>query len=173
MSPALRIRACEVADLCAVQEIYAHHTTAGSGTFEEDPPPVEEMARRFDAITAGGFPFVVAELDGRVAGYGYAGPFRTRAAYRFTCENSVYVASEAHRKGVGLAIMREVIEGCRLRRLKQMLALIGDRENVASIGLHSRLGFEHVGVFRDVGFKFGRWVDVVLMQLDLTAAPPA
>jgi phosphinothricin acetyltransferase len=128
------------------------------------------MERRLQSIIAADFPFVVAEIEGRVAGYGYAGPFRTRAAYRFTCENSVYVAAQMRRCGVGLAIMREVIDACRRRHLEQMLAVIGDSENIASIGLHSRLGFDHVGVFRNVGFKFGRWVDVVLMQLDLTAS---
>jgi L-amino acid N-acyltransferase YncA len=127
------------------------------------------MERRLNSIIEADFRFVVAEIEGRVAGYGYAGPFRTRAAYRFTCENSVYVAAQMRRRGVGPAIVREVIDACRRRHLKQMLAVIGDSENIASIGLHSRLGFDHVGVFRNVGFKFGRWVDVVLMQLDLTA----
>lgn len=167
------IRRCEPADLPAVQALYGHHTTTGFGTFEEEPPPVEEIARRFTAITNDDFPFVVAEIDGGVAGYGYAAPFRARAAYRFTCENSVYVASDMCRRGVGVAIMRKVIDACRSRQMKQMLAVIGDSQNHASIGLHSRLGFEHVGVFRNVGFKFGRWVDVVLMQLDLTESDPA
>jgi len=169
-SAVVRVRPCEPADLSRVQEIYAHHVTTGLGTFEEEPPPVDEMERRANAIIGAGFPFVVAEIDGRVGGYGYAGPFRTRASYRFTCENSVYVAAQMLRRGVGLAIMSEVIEGCRRLQMKQMLAVIGDSQNGGSIGLHSRLGFEHVGVFRNVGFKLGRWVDVVLMQLDLTAS---
>lgn len=167
-SAVVRIRPCEPADLESVQEIYAHHVTTGFGTFEEEPPPVEEMESRLGSIIGTGFPFVVAEIEGRVAGYGYAGPFRTRASYRFTCENSVYIAAQMRRRGVGFAIMTEVIDACRRLQMKQMLALIGDSENVGSIGLHSRLGFEHVGVFRNVGCKFGRWVDVVLMQLDLT-----
>jgi L-amino acid N-acyltransferase YncA len=169
-SAVVRIRPCEPADVPAVQQIYAQHVTTGFGTFEEEPPPAEEMERRLASIVGAGFPFVVAEIDGRVAGYGYAGPFRTRASYRFTCENSVYVAPQMLRHGVGFAIMREVIDACRRLQKKQMLAVIGDSENAGSIGLHSRLGFEHVGVFRNVGFKFGRWVDVVLMQLDLSAS---
>jgi L-amino acid N-acyltransferase YncA len=168
-SAVVRIRPCEPADGLAVQEIYAHHVTTGLGTFEEEPPSVQEMERRLDSIVGAGFPFVVAEIDGRVAGYGYAGPFRTRASYRFTCENSVYVAPQMLRHGVGFAVMREVIDACRRLQMTQMLAVIGDSENAGSIGLHSRLGFEHVGVFRNVGFKFHRWVDVVLMQLDLSA----
>jgi L-amino acid N-acyltransferase YncA len=171
-SAVVRTRSCEPADVPAVQEIYAHHVTTGLGTFEEEPPSVQEMERRLDSIVGAGFPFVVAEIDGRVAGYGYAGPFRTRASYRFTCENSVYVAEPALRHGVGFAVMRQVIDACRRLQMKQMLAVIGDSENAGSLGLHARLGFEHVGVFRNVGFKFGRWVDVVLMQLDLTASAP-
>jgi phosphinothricin acetyltransferase len=162
------IRPCEPADVPAVQAIYAHHVATSLATFDEVAPSVDEMSARLREVAGGGFPFVVGEIDGRVAGYGYASPFRARAAYRFTCENSVYIAPEMLRRGVGQAIMREVIDACRRRGLRQMLAVIGDSGNAASIGLHSRLGFEHTGIFRDVGFKFGRWVDVVLMQLDLT-----
>lgn len=164
----MKVRSCQAADIPEVQTIYAHHVAHGVATFEEEPPSVEEMEGRRVAIVGAGFPFVVAEIDGHVAGYGYASPFRTRAAYRFTCEDSIYIAPEMQRRGVGRAILRDVIDACRRGGLEQMLAVIGDSQNAASVGLHSHLGFEHVGTFRKVGFKFGRWVDVVLMQLALS-----
>ncbi|HEY8509081.1 MAG TPA: GNAT family N-acetyltransferase [Steroidobacteraceae bacterium] len=166
----LKVRDCAPADIAAVQEIYAHHVLHGFGTFEEEPPTVEEMLRRFNAIRASNFPYLVAQIDGRVVGYAYAGPFRTRAAYRFTCEDSVYIAPDAQRRGVGLALMTELIARCEQRGMLQMLAVIGDSDNAGSIGLHRKLGFDHVGLLSNVGFKFGRWVDVVLMQKALKPA---
>jgi L-amino acid N-acyltransferase YncA len=163
----MQIRACALADLEAVQSIYAHHVRTGLATFEEIPPPVDEMVCRFEALVAEQFPFIVASTAGVVAGYAYAGPYRPRSAYRFTCESSVYVAPEMHRRGVGRALMVQVIDECRRLGRLQMLAVIGDSANTASIGLHAALGFEHVGTFKNVGFKFGRWVDTVLMQRTL------
>lgn len=158
------IRVGTAADLDAVQAIYAHHVLTGFGTFEEEPPAVAQLQQRFEALSAQDFPFLVAELHGRLAGYAYAGPFRPRAAYRHTCESSVYVAAGMQRRGVGRELMRRVILECQRRGKRQMLAVIGDSANVASIGLHAALGFEHVGTFTNVGFKFNRWLDVVLMQ---------
>ena len=158
------IRACTVADLEEVQAIYAHHVLTGFGTFEEEPPAVAEMRQRFESLAAQDFPFLVAVIGGRLAGYAYAGPFRPRAAYRHTCESSVYVSADAQRRGVGRELMLGVISACQRLDKRQMLAVIGDSANAASIGLHTALGFESVGIFRKVGFKFGRWVDIVLMQ---------
>jgi phosphinothricin acetyltransferase len=158
------IRACTVADIAYVQAIYAHHVRTGFGTFEEEPPSVAEMRQRFEALVAHEFPFRVALIDGRLAGYAYAGPFRPRAAYRHTCETSVYVAADAQRRGVGRELMLQVIEECQRLGKRQMLAVIGDSGNAASIGLHSALGFASVGTFKNIGYKFGRWLDVVLMQ---------
>jgi phosphinothricin acetyltransferase len=158
------IRACTVDDIADVRAIYAHHVRTGFGTFEEEPPSLAEMRQRFDALVAQDCPFRVAVIDGRLAGYAYAGPFRPRAAYRHTCETSVYVAADAQRRGVGRELMLRVIDECQRLGKRQMLAVIGDSANVASIGLHSALGFASVGTFKNIGYKFGRWVDVVLMQ---------
>ena len=158
------IRACTVADLDGVQAIYAHHVRTGFGTFEEVPPDVAEMQQRFAALVAHDFPFLVAVIDRHIAGYAYAGPFRPRAAYRHTCESSVYVAADAQRRGVGRELMLRVIGECQRLGKQQMLAVIGDSDNAASIGLHCALGFGRVGVFKNIGYKFGRWLDVVLMQ---------
>jgi phosphinothricin acetyltransferase len=125
------------------------------------------MRERFDVLVQARYPFLVAELDGRVAGYAYAGPFRPRAAYRRTSEASVYVASDLQRRGVGHALMLQVMAECRRLGHRELLAVIGDSSNVGSIGLHAALGFVRVGVFKNVGFKFERWVDVVLMQCTL------
>jgi len=163
----MHICACAGTDLDEVQAIYAHHVRTGLGTFEEVPPSVAEMRRRFDALVHANFPFLIAKIDGRVAGYAYAGPFRPRGAYRHTSESSVYVASDMQRRGVGRALMLQIIADCRKLGQRQLLAVIGDSNNLGSIGLHAALGFERVGVFKKVGFKYDRWVDVVLMQLAL------
>lgn len=163
----IAIRACAITDLNAVQAIYAHHVCTGLGTFEEVPPSIDVMRERFDALVQANFPFLVATIDERVAGYAYAGPFRPRAAYCYTAESSVYVAPEMQRRGVGHALMLQVIGACQKLKLRQLLAVIGDSGNDASIGLHAALGFVRVGVFKEVGFKFERWLDVVLMQRTL------
>jgi phosphinothricin acetyltransferase len=160
----MQVRACTLADLEAVQSIYAHYVRTGLASFEEDPPSLEEMQRRFRALVAEGFPFLVLQLEDRVAGYAYASAFRPRSAYRYTCESSVYVAPELHRRGIARALMLRLIEDCQRCGKRQMLAVIGDSANMASIALHVALGFEHVGTFKNIGFKFQRWVDVVLMQ---------
>jgi L-amino acid N-acyltransferase YncA len=143
------------------------HVLTGLGSFEEVPPTLDTIRERYDRIVTAGFPYVVAERDGVIAGFAYAGEYRPRSGYRFTCESSVYVAAEAQGSGIGRALMLEVISGCERLGLKEMLAVIGDSANTASIGLHLALGFRTVGIFEAVGFKFGRWVDTVLMQRGL------
>lgn len=151
----------------AVQAIYAPYVLEGTASFEELAPDVAEMQRRLALVTGQGFPYFVAEVEGQVLGYAYAGAYHGRSAYRFTCEDSVYVAASAQRRGLGLALLSALVTACAALGSKRMLALIGDSENHGSIGLHTRLGFEHSGVLRKVGFKHGRWLDVVLMQRDL------
>ena len=166
------VRPATEADLGSVQAIYAHHVRTGLGTFEEEPPSVTEMLRRFRELRSQGAPYLVAALDSEILGYAYAGPFRARSAYRFTCENAVYVAADRARSGIGLALMQRLIDEARSLGLREMLAVIGDSDNAGSIGLHARLGFRHIGTFERAGFKFGRWVDVVFMQLRLDPALP-
>lgn len=169
----MQVRACTLADLPAVQAIYAHHVLTGTASFELEAPSLEEMCGRFrHVVDEGRYPFLVADDGARVLGFAYASEFRARPAYRYSCENSVYVAPDAQRRGAGLALMRALIAGCEARRLREMLAVIGDSENHGSIGLHRALGFTHVGTFRRVGYKFGRWLDVVLMQLTLQSGEP-
>jgi L-amino acid N-acyltransferase YncA len=158
------IRDAKPADLATVQAIYAHHVLHGLGTFETEPPGHEEMRRRHAQITGDGFPYLVAEADGRVLGYAYANHFRTRAAYRGTVEDSIYVAVEAARRGVGRLLLTALVDRCSALGLRQMLAVIGDSGNAGSIGVHRACGFEHTGVMKAVGWKFDRWVDVVIMQ---------
>jgi L-amino acid N-acyltransferase YncA len=162
------VRAATPADVAAITAIYARHVLTGTATFEEVPPEEAEMVARIAEVQARGQPWLVAEVGGAVAGYAYAGMFRARSAYRFSVENSVYISPEAQRQGVGRRLMEEVIEACRAAGYRQMLALIGDSENAGSIRLHQALGFAPVGVFRDVGFKMDRWLDVVMMQKALT-----
>ena len=161
------IRQAKAADAGAIGEIYGHHVLHGFGTFEEIPPPADEIARRIAAVTVLDLPYLVAEKDRRIVGFAYAAPFRPRAAYRFTAEDSVYVTPEAIGMGVGRALVGRVIEVCEAMGLRQMVAVIGDSANAASIGLHRSLGFEQTGLGRAVGFKHGRWVDVVWMQRSL------
>ncbi|MET3665333.1 N-acetyltransferase family protein [Caulobacter sp. 1776] len=163
----LLIRASTDADVPAITGIYAWNVLNGLGTFEEIPPDEAEMARRRAAFLDRGLPYLVAELDGEVVGYCYAGPFRLRAAYRYTVEDSVYVSPKAVGAGVGKALLTALIEACEALGLRQMCAVIGDSGNAASIGLHASLGFEKKGVFPDMGHKFGRWVDLVWMQRSL------
>jgi L-amino acid N-acyltransferase YncA len=172
----MQIRAATSDDIAAIQAIYAHHVLHGLGTFETDPPSVGEIQRRFAQITGEGFPYLVAEDDGRVVGYAYANHFRTRAAYRNTVEDSIYVATDAAGRGVGKALLSALIERCTALGLRQMLAVIGDSGNAGSIGVHRSCGFEHTGVMKAVGRKFDRWVDVVIMQRALgqgAKTPPA
>ena len=151
-------------DVAAIQAIYAHHVLHGTASFEEEAPPPAEMMRRRADVLARGLPYLVAEIDGTVAGYSYATPYRTRSAYRFSIENSVYVDHVRHRGGIGRALLNELIARCEQGDWRQMIAVIGDSAHVASIGLHASLGFRTVGTLEAVGFKFGRWLDSVLMQ---------
>lgn len=161
------VRASTDADIPGVTAIYAWNVLNGLGTFEEVPPDEAEMARRRQAFLDRGLPYLVAELDGEVVGYCYAGPFRLRAAYRYTVEDSVYVSPKAVGKGVGRALLEALITQCEALGLRQMCAVIGDSGNAASIGLHAALDFEKKGVFPNMGHKFGRWVDLVWMQRPL------
>lgn len=163
MSAAL-VRPAGDADLPAVQAIYAHHVLRGVATFEEMPPDTAELHRRWAAVTGHGLPWLVAERAEEVVGYAYATPYRPRAAYRFTVEDSVYLAPAHAGRGLGRALLGGVIAACAAGPWRQMVAVIGDSGNAASIGLHARLGFRRAGLLSAVGFKHGRWVDTVLMQ---------
>jgi L-amino acid N-acyltransferase YncA len=163
MSP-LEIRPAAEADLAAVTEIYRHAVLYGTATFELIPPDLAEMTRRFKSLMDGGFPYFVAALEAAVIGYAYAGPYRPRPAYRFTVENSVYLAPEIHRHGIGTQLLRRLIAECEARGYRQMIAVVGDSANAGSIGVHLRNGFAMLGTHPNVGFKFGRWLDTVMMQ---------
>jgi phosphinothricin acetyltransferase len=164
---AIALRDATVKDVPALARIYGHYVTHSACTFEEVPPADAEMESRLAAVRAGGWFWLVAEEEGAVLGYAYASAFRTRNAYRFTVEDAIYVAPASAGKGIGTLLMEELIRRCTTAGYRQMLAVIGDSANAASIALHKRLGFEHVGLLRATGFKFGRWVDVVMMQLPL------
>ena len=157
------------ADMPAVRRIYAHHVLHGLASFEEVQPSVTELKRRRDGVIGDGLPYLVAEIDEAVVGYSYAAPYRARSAYRYTVEDSVYVDEGVMGRGVGRALLSAVIARCEAGRWRQMVAVIGDSDNVASIRLHESLGFRMVGTLRAVGFKMGRWVDSVLMQRELGA----
>jgi L-amino acid N-acyltransferase YncA len=162
-------------DIPAIQQIYAHHVLTGTASFEETPPSEAQMAARRADVLRLGLPYLVAELDGAVVGHAYAAPYRPRPAYRHTLEDSVYVAAGQHGRGVGRALLAELIARCERGPWRQMIAVIGDSGNAASIALHERLGFRRAGTLHDVGFKLGRWLDSVLMQRALgagAAAPP-
>jgi L-amino acid N-acyltransferase YncA len=158
------IRPSSPADAAAIARIYAHAVRFGTATFELDPPEEAEMAARERAIVEGGYPFFVAEAGGEIAGYAYAAAYRTRPAYRWSVENSVYVAPEMQRRGIGRKLMDALIAESEARGFRQMIAVIGDSAQVASIELHRALGFRLIGTFEAVGFKHGRWLDTVLMQ---------
>lgn len=158
------VRAAMPADLPAITAIYADAVRHGTATFEIDPPDIAEMTRRFERLSAGRFPYLVATREGVLLGYAYAGPYHVRPAYRFTVEDSIYIASDAQRSGVGRRLLTELVAACEQRGFRQMLAVIGDGGNAASIALHRSVGFRMVGTFADVGYKFGRWLDCVLMQ---------
>jgi phosphinothricin acetyltransferase len=154
-------------DVEDIQSIYAHYVGSSLATFEVEPPTAIQMLSRRADVLRGGYPHLVARRDGRVIGYAYANAYRARPAYRFTVENSIYVDHRVHRSGAGRALLQALVDQCRDQGFQQMVAVIGDSANTASIGLHAALGFEHAGVLRRVGHKFGRWVDTVLMQRSL------
>lgn len=153
--------------MAAIQTIYAHHVLHGLASFEEAPPSLEEMRRRFEDVSAQGLPYLAAAEAGEVLGYGYCALYRTRSAYRYALEDSVYVKEAAQRKGIGKATLAELIVRCEQLGYRQLIAVIGDSAQVPSIALHSSLGFLRAGTLRSVGFKFGRWVDTVIMQRPL------
>ena len=170
-----RVRPSAEADVAAIQRIYGHHVRHGLASFEEEAPDVAEMARRRAEVVGRGLPHLVAEADGRVLGFAFAGPYRARSAYRFTVEDSVYVAAEAAGRGLGGLLLARLIRDCEAWGARQMVAVIGDSGNLGSIRLHARAGFREAGTLRAVGFKLGRWVDSVLMQRPLgpgDASPP-
>jgi L-amino acid N-acyltransferase YncA len=151
-------------DFLAIAGIYAHHVLTGLASFEETPPSAAEMTERWHGIVSSGLPYLVAEIDGRVVGYSHTSPYRSRSAYRFTIEDSVYIAEGRSGEGFGSALLAALIDRCEKGPWQQMIAVIGDSENRASIGLHRKFGFRQVGTLQHVGFKFGRWIDSVLMQ---------
>lgn len=161
------IRPSTEADLAAVSAIYAHHVRHSPATFELEPPEQAEMARRRKLLVDKGLPWLVAEHDGEVAGYAYAGPYRTRPAYSWTLEDSIYVRHDAVGLGLGRALLEPLLEQCASLGYRQMVAVIGDSANTGSIAVHRRCGFEPAGVLKAVGWKFGRWIDSVLMQRPL------
>ena len=173
---AIKVRACAEGDMRAVTEIYAHHVMHSPATFELEPPSLEEMTNRRRAILEGGYVYLVAEAGSDIVGYAYVSAYRSRPAYRFTVENSVYVRAGHEGRGIGQCLMQALLAECEKRPYRQMIAVIGDSANRASIELHSRLGFRMIGTFRSVGYEFGRWLDSVLMQKELGAGdrtPPA
>jgi L-amino acid N-acyltransferase YncA len=171
----LIIRPSRDEDIPAITAIYADAVRHGTASFELDPPSEAEMRRRRAALVEAGFPYLVAERAGEVIGYAYAGPYRTRPAYRSTVEDSVYVARRAHRAGAGTALLASLIEACERLDFRSMVAVIGDRASTGSIELHRRSGFRLVGVLEGVGYKHDRWLDTVLMERPLgrgTTVPP-
>ena len=170
------IRPSEDRDLPAVTAIYAHNVRFGTASFETDPPSLPEMIRRRADILAKGQPYLVAEAAGEILGYAYAGTYRPRPAYRDTVENSIYVRPDLMGRGIGRLLLPALIEACEARGYRQMVAVVGDSANLASIRLHQRCGFRLVGTFEAVGYKFGCWLDSVLLQRSLgrgSDAPPA
>jgi phosphinothricin acetyltransferase len=158
------IRPAGVADIAAITRIYADAVIHGTASFEIEPPDKAEMTRRQATLIGNGYPYLAAEIDGTVAGYAYAGPYRTRPAYKWSVEDSIYIAPEMHRKGIGGLLLNRLIEESTQRGFRQMIAVIGDSAQISSIAVHERAGFSLVGTLRAVGFKHGKWIDTVLMQ---------
>jgi phosphinothricin acetyltransferase len=165
--PDISIRPAERRDLAAITRIYDQAVRYGTASFELEPPDEKEMTQRYESLLAGAYPYLVAELGGVVAGYAYAGPYRTRPAYHWSVEDSIYVAPQAHRRGIGRLLLDRLIIESDAGGFRQMIAVIGDSANAGSIELHRAAGFRMVGTFDNVGFKFGRWLDSVLMQRPL------
>src|SRR5580704_9172026 len=166
----VRIRAAAPADIAAITRIYAHAVEHGTASFETEPPAAAEMARRQQRLLEKDYPYLVAEVAGAVAGYAYAGPYRDRRAYDWCVEDSVYVATELHHKGIGRLLLTHLIAESEQRGFRQMLGVIGDSANTASVAVHAAVGFRLIGTFQSIGFKHGRWLDTVLMQRALGSA---
>lgn len=170
----LVIRPALAADLVAITAIYADAVENGTSSYELDPPGLAEMTQRFEALRAGEFPYIVAEENGRILGYAYAGAFRPRPAYRFAVEDSIYIDPDAKGRGLGQRLLSRLIEECQSLGFRQMLAVIGDaRPDSASVRLHERLGFTHAGLIKGTGYKHGRWLDTGFMQLELNGGTRA
>jgi L-amino acid N-acyltransferase YncA len=166
----VNIRAVAPGDIAAIARIYADAVRIGTATFEVEPPDETEMARRLRTLVAGDYPYLVAERSGAIAGYAYAGPYHLRPAYRWTVEDSVYLDPQFQGQGIGRLLLRELLADAEARGFRQMIALVGDSANAASIALHAAAGFQRVGTLQSVGFKHGRWLDVVVMQRPLGSA---
>lgn len=160
----MEIRPATEADIPEIHAIYSHHVLHGTGTFDEDPPPAEEIMEKFRHVRDAGWSWLVASDDTGVLGYAYYTQFRDRSAYRYCVENSIYVRDDVRGQGVGKALVGQLIEDATGKGMRQMIAVIGDSDNVGSIGVHASLGFQRVGVLKSAGVKFGRWLDVVYMQ---------
>jgi phosphinothricin acetyltransferase len=172
----VQVRPATPDDVPAIHSIYSHHVLHGLASFEEEAPLIEEMRRRFDDVRGRGLPYLAADFGGTLIGYGYCAPYRSRSAYRYSLEDSIYVRQGAEGRGVGAALLRELLGRCEGLGYRSIIAVIGDSANAASINLHAACGFLRVGTLRSAGFKFGRWVDSVLMQRMLgsgDATPPS
>jgi phosphinothricin acetyltransferase len=168
--PVVTIRPCDEDDIAMITEIYSHAVLHGTASFELEPPSVETMIERRKALVSGGFSYLVAEVDGVVAGYAYAGAHRARPAYGATVEDSIYVDPDRKGLGIGKALLLALIKDSTARGFRQMVAVVGDSDNAASVGVHRAAGFEMVGTLKSVGWKHGRWLDIVLMQRPLGEA---
>jgi phosphinothricin acetyltransferase len=160
----INIRPATPADIAAITPIYADAVVNGTASFEIEPPDQAEMTRRQAALLDNGYPYLAAEVEGVVAGYAYAAPYRSRPAYKWSVEDSIYVAPQMHRKGIGGLLLRRLVAESEQRGFRQMIAVIGDSAQIGSIAVHERAGFSHIGTLRSVGFKHGKWLDTVLMQ---------
>ena len=172
---AIDIRPASAADITAIARIYAEAVKHGTASFELHPPSEAEMARRQQILLAKNYPYVVAERAGVIAGYAYAGPYRERRAYDWCVEDSIYIAPEFHRQGIGRQLLERLVKDSEARGFRQMLAVIGDTANTASTAVHAAAGFRLIGTFQSIGYKHGRWLDTVLMQRALgngDGAPP-
>ena len=167
------LRPAKTGDIAAITRIYADAVTHGTASFELEPPDEAEMTQRYETLVGNGYPYLVAEVSGAIAGYAYAGPYRARPAYKWTVENSIYVSPQFHRRGIGLRLLKELIVESERRGFRQMIAVIGDSAQTPSIALHKAAGFEPVGTLRSVGFKHGKWLDTPLMQIALGKADTA
>ncbi len=165
----MKIRTLVAEDLPQIQLIYAHHVLYGTGSWEWEPPSLEEMTARAKSVQEKGLPYLVAEVTEKIVGYAYVSPYRSREGYRFTLEDSVYLHPEFSKQGIGLQLLQELLAQCGALGYREMIAVIGDSANHSSIRLHERAGFVEVGVFRNIGFKFGRYLDSVYMQAQLNA----
>jgi len=174
-APELLIRTRTDADMARITEIYTHHVLHGASSWELTPPDEAEMLKRAHALRDAGYPYLVAEIDGRVVGYAYAGAYRPRPAYRNTVEHSIYIDDSVRRGGIGKRLLEELIDTCTELGFRQMIAIVGDAENRQSIDFHEKMGFTHVGHVKNIGYKFGRWMDQIILQRPLgpgAATPP-